>query len=142
MTWTYDSTAPASSAKSYVRLRVGDTTSGDQLLQDEEILAVISEESNVLKSAAICARSIAGTFSRRTDKTVGKLRINMGQASQHYYDLADDLEREAARKSALWAGGVSLSDKEATEQDSDRWAPVFEIGQFDNLNAGRSSSSD
>jgi hypothetical protein len=142
MAWTYLSTAPGSSDKSYVRLRVGDTTSGDQLLQDEEILAVLDEETNVNKAASVCARTISAYFARRVDKTVGKLKIAMNQASEHYAALADSLAFEGGRKAAFWAGGVTLSDKEDTEADTDRWAPVFKMGQFDNVYASPSSSGD
>ena len=140
MTWEYLSTAPGSSAKSYVRLRVGDTTSADQLLQDEEILAVISAETNTLKAAAICAQTIAGKYARKVDKTVGKLRISMSQASARYSEMADDLLRESGRKAGAWAGGISISDKEDTEADTDRVAPSFYLGQFDN--EGSESTSD
>ena len=132
MTWEYLSTAPGSSSKSYVRLRIGDTTSADMLLQDEEILAVLDAETNVLKAAAVCAQTIAGKFARKVDKTVGKLQISMSQTSARYSEMADDLLRESGRKAGAWAGGISVSDKEDTEADTDRVAPVFVMGQFDN----------
>jgi len=130
-TWTYDSTAPGATAKDYVRLRVGDTTSADQLLQDAEILAVISAETNTLKAASICAQTIAGKYARKVDKTVGKLAISMSQASARYSEMADDLLRESGRKAGAYAGGISIADKEDTEADTDRVAPVFTMGQFD-----------
>jgi hypothetical protein len=43
MSWTYASSNVGSSALSWVRLRIGDNTSGDQQLQDEEILAMIAD---------------------------------------------------------------------------------------------------
>ena len=132
MTFTYDSTDPGGTTKDYIRLRIGDTSTSDQLLQDEEILAVIAAETNTLKAAAVCAQSIAGTFARKVDKTVGKLRIMMSQASERYSDMAADLLLESGRKAGAWAGGISVADKDDTEDDTDRVKPAFAVGQFDN----------
>ena len=132
MSWTYDSTAPGSSGKSYVRLRIGDVSSGSQLLQDEEIEVFLTAETNWLRAAALAARSVAGSFSRKTDKTVGKLSIKAGSASGYYSDLAADLMREADRKAGAYAGGISIADMDETRDDTDSPTPAFERGQFDN----------
>lgn len=111
-------------------MRIADTTSGDQLIQDEEILAVLADIGDQYFAAARCARQISGRFARRSDKTVGRLRI-AGQASQHYESLACQLEMEAAMRSQVYAGGISISDKSNVVSDSDRVIPAFRIGMDD-----------
>lgn len=131
MAWTYDSTAPGSSDKSWVRMRIGDTSSGDQLLQDEEILAILSVEGDRTVSAAVAAESIGARFARQVDKTVGKLSISMAQASQGYFGLAKRLRSEISLSGAPYAGGISVSDKAVDTSDTDRVAPAFYTGQFE-----------
>lgn len=134
MTWTYLSTAPGSSAKSWVRMRVGDTSSGDQLLSDEEINAMVDAEGTKEGGAALAAETLGAQFARKADKQIGKLRIGLAKASEHYFRLADRLRAELAAKSGgVYVGGVSESDKLLDEQDADVVRPAFRRGQFDNL---------
>ena len=125
MAWTYNSTAPNSSDKSWIRLRVGDTSSGDQLLQDEEIEAFLTSEGNRHSAAAIAAESIGAQFARRADKTVGRMSIAMGKVSERYFQMADRLRSEIGTHVAPYAGGVGVSDKETDETDTDRVTPAF-----------------
>lgn len=131
MTWTYDSTAPGSSGKSWIRMRIGDTSSGDQLLQDEQISAILDGEGNKYLAGAICAEMVGAWFARKVDKTVGKLRIAMQQASEHYFTLADRLRSECGtRADGAYAGGISKDDMDTQEDDTDRVVPQFSMGQF------------
>jgi len=131
MAWSYDSTAPNSSDKSWVRLRIGDTSSGDQLLQDEEISAFVTSEGNREMGAALAAEAIGAQFARKVDKSVGKLAISFSQASEHYFALAERLRREVAVGAGPYAGGISQADKDANEADTDVVAPSFTVQQFD-----------
>lgn len=131
MTWTYLSSAPGSSGKSWVRMRIGDTSSGDQLLSDEEILALIDSEGNNHAAAAVAAESIGAQFARQADKQIGKLRISLAKASEHYFTLADRLRVELSEHSGgVYVGGVSEADKLLDEQDTDAVQPAFKRDQF------------
>ena len=132
MTWTFTLANVGSSARSWIRTRVGDTSSGNQLIQDEEIDAFIGSESNQWAAAVLTAESIAGSFARQTDKRVGKLQIGKGGASEHYYALADRLRNEMGHRAGVYAGGVSVADMQADDADTDRVDPAFSVGQFDN----------
>lgn len=132
MTWAYLSTAPASSDKSWVRLRIGDTSSGDQLLQDEEINALISIGGDKHMGAALAAETVGGYFARRADKTVGKLSISFGKVSESFFALAERLRTESNYGATPYAGGISESDMETDEDDTDLPARLFSLGQFDN----------
>lgn len=131
MAWNYLSTAPNSSDRSWIRLRIGDTSSGDQLLQDEEIEAHLTAEGNRYTAAALCAESVGSWFARRVDKTVGRMRIAAQQASERYFDLADRLRVELATRVTPYAGGISVSDKEADEAAGDRVRPGFSVQMFE-----------
>lgn len=139
VTWSYLSSGPGSSDRSWVRLRIGDNSSDDQLLQNEEIDLLLESEGSKYAAAAEAARTIAAHYARRVDRTIGRLRISMQQASERYFTLADKLDDEAASGAAgsvgmsgMYAGGISIADKEAEEADTDRTLPDFYRGQFDN----------
>jgi hypothetical protein len=135
MTWTYASSSTTTTDLSWVRVRIGDTSSGDQLLQDEEINAFVDSEGNREMGAALAAEAVGAQFARKVDKSVGKLRIAFSQASEHYFGLAKRLRREVAIGAGPYAGGISRSDKEANEADTDVVEPAFRIGQFDRAGA-------
>ena len=140
MTWSYNSTAPNSSDKSWVRLRVGDTTTADQLLQDEEIEAHLSAEGNRYAAAALCAESIGALFARRADKTVGRMSIAASRVSERYFQLADRMRTELGSRAAPYAGGISIADKQTDEDDSDRVAPAFTVGMLQFPGEAKSST--
>ena len=131
MTWSYDSTAAPSSDKSWIRLRIGDTSSGDQLLQDEEIEAHLTGEGSKYTAAALCAESVGAYFARRADKTVGRMSIAASKASEGYFRLADRLRAELGMRVAPYAGGISIADKDTREDDSDRVSPAFTATMFE-----------
>lgn len=130
MAFTY-STAPESSARSYIRLILGDTSSGNPMLQDEEIDAFLSLEGGRDIAASHAADAIGATFARQVDKTIGKLKISMAAASNHYFSLGDRLRFKAASRAAPYAGGISQDDKRDAERDSDRVKPGISIGFTD-----------
>lgn len=134
MTWSYASGSPGSVDLDWVRLRIGDTDTSDQLLQDEEIEALVTSEGNRHMAAVVACETIAAKFARHADKTVGKLSISMSQAAERYLSLADRLRSDVTMDSGSggpYAGGISRSDKEADETDTDRVSPAFSVGQFD-----------
>lgn len=133
MSFSYASTNAASSALSFVRLRVGDTSSGSYRLEDEEIEALISAFGNKYLAAAAAADNIAATFSQTAmTKKVGRLSISGGERAKHYMDIAKRLRMEAASFAGVYAGGISKDDVQDVEDDTDRVEPRFSVGQFDN----------
>lgn len=123
-----------------MRLRTGDTSSGDVLLDDGAIESLVTLEGNKELAAAAAADSIAAVFARKVDKAVGKLRISLTQASEHYFSLAERLRSEASmRNVSAYAGGISRSDRDSELADTDRSGPQFSVGQFDNPGIASSS---
>ena len=125
MSWSYSGN-PSSSGKDQVRFLVGDTKKCDQLLTDEEIEFLISQEGSVMKAAAMAAQSIAASFSRLSDETVGAVSVSLSQRSKQYFELAKKLEvRSSLEGLAPYSGGISVSDKEIQNSDPDRTTSIF-----------------
>lgn len=135
MTWSYLSSEPGSSERSWVRLKIGDNSSSLQELQDEEIDLLLADEGSKERAAIAAARALAARYARRVDKTVGRLSISMSQASRAYERLAKGLEQQLNMRvggaDGIYAGGISVSDKYANEQDTDVVQPKNRVDEFD-----------
>jgi hypothetical protein len=124
---------PAGSAKDSVRFFIGDTDTNDQKMQDEEINYLLTIFPCPLQAAAMAAESIATQFADLSDKSVGDLKISYGGRASAYTGRAERLWELAKQYCGnfsggyqIYAGGLSKSDKETIEDDSDRVLPDFE----------------
>lgn len=125
MTWTYGGD-PAANDRDAVRFLVGDTDTNDELITDEEIAWLLTENGNVYSAAAAAAQTIAAIFARFVNKNVGDLSLDASDKHKHYLDLADTLRRKAAIQAATpFAGGISIASKDSFEDDMDRVQPKF-----------------
>jgi hypothetical protein len=142
MTWSYSGN-PASSELDEVRFLVGDTDTTDQLVQNEEISWALTEEANPRMAAARVALALALKFSRKADKQVGDLRIAYSSLYKHYLEVAEALKADAATVGVVpYAGGISISDKDTVENDTDRYRPSFRRGMHDNPSETPEESED
>jgi len=133
MSFSYLSSGPGSSDRSWIRSRIGDTSTSNILLQDEEIDMLLEDYGSKYAAAAAAARSVGAQFARQVTKEVGKLKISMSEASNHYFGLADRLDQESGvNAGGAWAGGISESDKDVQRADPDWGGASFGVGQFDN----------
>ena len=137
--WTYDETALGTGTpeerKNAVRLRVGDTNTDDQQIQDEEILFALSQTgTNIYSASAWVCRSIASKYSRYVDTDLdGQLSEKYSQLQAHYKALADTLEYEGKVTSGsigVKAGGISQATVEVVQSLGDRVIPSFTRDQF------------
>lgn len=103
--------------------------------------AVISSLSTLVGTApytlgAATARAIAASFADSVTKKAGDVSINASDKYTHYMALAADLDRRAAVNSlgatSVFAGGISKSDKDTYESDTDRVEPFFTRELMDN----------
>lgn len=134
--WSYSGN-PATSAMDKVRFLIGDTNSSDQHISDEEINAMLADNANDAYSTAIaCTEALISKFSRYVTKSIGDLSISYGEIVSNYRSLLGDLRRKATIALCTpYAGGISVSDKEIDEGDSDRVKPAFTIGMHDSEGA-------
>lgn len=100
MTATYD--VNLATDKDWVRFKIGDSVVDPETrakLQDEEIEAVLAEESNKWLAAARLAESILAKRQGATSKSVGDLSISYGDGSDSSYrGLIKDLREEGCRR--------------------------------------------
>lgn len=134
MTWSYNTNLLTTSVKDAVRLLIGDVISFDQQMQDEEIVYLASLRGSVYGAAAECCRSLAAKFSRSVDQTAGTSKISWSQLSKAYAAKAIQFETTAAMTGAAipYMGGISISDKQLQDMNSDRVQPQFTLGMDDN----------
>ncbi|GIV81724.1 MAG: hypothetical protein KatS3mg051_1188 [Anaerolineae bacterium] len=124
MTWTY-SGDPAASSRDAVRFLIGDTDTNDQQITDEEIAWLLAQNGNTYVAAAAACESIAAKYARNVDASVDSARVDASQRQAHYLALAKKLRSRAAYAAVPFAGGISESDKDTREDDTDRVEPAF-----------------
>ena len=145
MTWTY-SGDPATNARDAIRFLSGDTDTNDQLINDEEIAwtnnQVTGSDTATTALYEVSYRvmvAIASKFSRLADQSVGDLKVDMYQKATNAREQAKLLYAQASREGNTptpYAGGISVSDKEIDEDNSDIVQPYFSRGQFTNSRGG------
>ena len=121
---------PTASSLDKVRFLVGDTNTADPQLSDEEILWLISSQGNIYNAAAMACEQIV-SLGRLVDKKVGDFEIRGSSRARDLMSRAKSLRIRAAASAVPYAGGISRSDKQSYEDDTDRVTPAFHIGQFD-----------
>lgn len=126
MTFTYSSTNLTTDLAKVRRL-IGDTASATAEFTDEEINFYIDTESNIYGAASVACGSLAAKYASKVNKTVGKLKIDASDKYKHFKELSESYKAKAKVKGAptLYAGGISVADKDSQKADSDRVEPAF-----------------
>lgn len=124
MAWSY-SNNPASSEKDRVRFLIGDTMKCDPLLEDEEIEYLLDLEGELFKACALACEAIAAKFSRLASEKVGDISVSLNQKADAYHKLSAKFRSRASSIVSPYAGGISQTDKEHTQLDSDNTPEVF-----------------
>ena len=145
MTWTYGGD-PSASALAAIRFLTGDTDTNDQLINDEEIAwtnnQVTGSDTATTALYEVSYRvmvAIASKFRRLADQSVGDLKVDMFQKATNAREQAALLKQQALREGNTptpYAGGISVSDKEIDEENSDIVQPYFSRGQWTNSRGG------
>ena len=146
MTWTYAGD-PALDALSAIRFVMGDTDTNDQLINDEEInwtnvqvSGTSTSTDSIYEVAMRCCLAVAAKFARLADQSIGDFKVSLSQKAVAMRAQADAIKNElVVREGGVptpYAGGISISDKDIDELDSDRVDPSFAMGQFRNIRAG------
>ena len=150
MSWTYGGD-PAANARDAIRFLIGDTDTTDQLLSDEEIAWVNSEASGtstgttaLYDAAYRCCLTVASKLAREADKQIGDLSVSMSQRAKAYREQAASLKALSGREGGVpipYAGGITISDKDIDEENSDIFRTWFSSGQFENVRDGGRSQT-
>lgn len=136
MGWNY-SGRPDTNERDKVRFLIGDTCKENPLVQDEEIAFTLGKFPEVELAAALCCRAIAAKFSRQVNTTVGGVSRSCSDLAKAFAARAteldpDDMTTGAAAVLVLPSfGGLSLSEKEVLDSDTDATPVNFKIGMDD-----------
>ena len=123
--WSY-SGDPLASERDAVRFMIGDTDACDKQLSNNEIDYLLQVEGSVTQAAIVAAENLAAKYARLVDEQVGAVRISYSQRSRRYSDIANTLKaRRNTAGAAPYVGGISKSDKQIDENDSDLVRPAF-----------------
>jgi len=142
LTWSY-SGLPGNSDLDEVRFMGQLTDSANERLSDEEIEWILTQEDTTVGAAARCCETLATRYAEEVDtKTgaAGELSIKASQLSSQFAARAATLRKEAAKHASPWSAGISVSEKEAQEERTDRVEPAFTRDQFDGDGAGQDTS--
>lgn len=121
MSWTYSSALATD--RDRVRFLLQDIDSARQLVADEEITWMLTQEQNVYTTAAAIADSLAAKSRGVASKSVGDFSLSF---TKEYWDgLAIRLRKRGAGYQQPTAQGLSISEKDALTDDTDAVQPVF-----------------
>jgi len=116
-----------------VRLEIGDSDPSAQLLQDDEVLYLISQEANLWGASARCCEVISRNFLRKADVRIGRggTTLTYSVAAKQYAEMATAFRKRANGMNAPWSGGRSVDDKSTLAQDPSLVQPLFTKQMFD-----------
>lgn len=141
MTWTYGGapgTTTAATRRDAVRFLVGDTATTDQQVTDEEIaFALLQTSDDIYNAGGLTCRTLSAKYARLVDTSVESVSSSYSQRAAQYSDLAVRLIKEGKRLGSVGlgvpvAGGLSISEMQGVEDDSDRVPSAFRVDQFSN----------
>lgn len=136
MSWSFDDTL--STDRDLVRILIGDTNTNDQLMSNESIDKVLTLQTNVNLAAARCCEMIAAKYARQVNTTNMSLSVQAADRYAHYIELATTLRdqdvSEAIQYATIKPGGLTISEKNTLDADTDARQPSFSIGMDDLIN--------
>lgn len=111
-----------------VSVLVGDPDNEDITIAQIGVLAgLYGDDSFTVALAA--ARFLMRKFAKQVTKKAGDVSINSSDKFKHYKEIVADLQREVSMHvlgaTSLYAGGISISDKDTQEADTDRVQSAF-----------------
>ena len=144
MAWNYTGSTATPSSAGVVRLLAGQTSSqDDELLFDSEITWILTQFSNEYEAAALGCDILSAKYAANPDQEkVGQLGLTWGSRAEKYAKKATELRalRQRVTGAGVYVGGISLSDKQIDQADTDRVPMSFQIGMDDNPRADQDVS--
>lgn len=132
--------SPDSNNKDAIRFLLGDTSTANALLQDEEINWLLTRwlplHGTLEFVASVAAETIAARFAREANYSADGVSISLAQLGQQFRDLAASLRSQ--HKSLLVGGQVDVGGITPGEElDPSIKNLDFGTGMHDNHEAGR-----
>lgn len=146
--WTYDPSQLASASAGYfsaatigqrynVRLLIQDTNINRKLFYDEEIDWQLTQENNVWTAAASLCDILVSRAGGVTSKSIGSLSLSYDP--KLYFSLGGQLRARGSSYQVPYCGGISISDKESQQANTDAVRPSFARGLEQNPGAPQPS---
>jgi hypothetical protein len=136
MAWSYNPSLKRDLDR--VRFIISDTDEQKKIFQDEEINSQLTDLGSVRLAAAKCCRIIASRGRAGLGSTVSLTVAGtpVAYGPDPYLQLAKWLESNAGTgqgflDQAIYVGGISISDKETDETDTDLVKPYWTTGMHD-----------
>lgn len=130
MSWSYNDTL--ATARDKVRFNLGDTIEGRRLFENNEIDAILTEESDhVYRTCARLCDALAVRYTRDQEFRNSTISSSRGSISQKYLDMAKMFRRRAAMSGTnggFVVPSISVDDKETNEDDDSIVQPFFKRG--------------
>lgn len=123
MAWTYDTALTAD--RDIIRLTIGDVLTADQQLSDEELTYFRTTAGNNRGAALLAVEALIAKYSRDVDRKVGDLSLSSSQRLIAYKALRATILAREELTAQPFAGGISISDKQGYEDDTDLVKPAF-----------------
>jgi hypothetical protein len=131
MAFTY--TDPSKSVLHEIRFLIGDNIEEKHLVEDEEINYALAEVDNSINAAcAILCNAIAAKFAREANVRVTSYSIDRQTIYEKYKQLAKEFSHSIITAAYFICPSISVSDKEANEENAAMTKPTFKRGLFDN----------
>jgi hypothetical protein len=127
-----------------IRALVDDPSGATQIFDDTHYQTIVDIEDNVYRAAATAATTLAAHFAAKVKVKAGPVAVENQQKFEHYEALAKAYNQRAREGGGEGGGGVgagagapqltgvSISDMEDLNDDSDRFGGVFRRGMNDN----------
>ena len=134
--WQYIGTPWTGRVK--VRMLIGDTDPDDPILNDYEIDAVLSVYTNEVEAAAWVCLGLSAKYASEGDITHGRYKFENISKSKRYDELSKRYFKQVygvpypITSVSPSFGGISQSNKDANDGDTDNVDPYFYRGQFEN----------
>lgn len=145
-TYTY-SGDPSSSALSEIRFIIGDVGTGasgetEWLLSDEEINYVYGKYPGILEASIVCVSAIIAKVARYAEEITGDVAVKWQQVFKQYQALKKELQYSVSLEgSGIYLGGISISDKDEVNNDTDRVPTSFDVNMGTDYFPGSESGS-
>lgn len=144
MAFTYDSsdfTDTADGRRNQVRFNIQDTDSTDPQFDDNEINHLLDEnDDNVLEASIDGLDILIAKWARAPDLRMSKTSIAQGKVVDNLSKARDRLVAQRDDTLDSFAGGQTISGKEALRDDTDAVQPRFNRGDNDIVGLGRSNN--
>jgi hypothetical protein len=127
---------PTNKINDKIRFLIGDTVDEKHLVENEEILFALAEQSNDVEyTCAMLCDAIAVKFAREADVRVSNYTTSRTSICEKYQKLATKFRQSKTKAAHFVVPSISVSDKMSNEDDSTLVQPLFKRNMMDNIDS-------